>query len=108
MLTATNILWDFDKEEIYEKLDTMPIKEATESIGITPQRYTDMTTEKRHTIAETVLCHNPTRLNDFMGLPSECHLPETLTDTEDISDWLSDTYGFCHKGFEVKNTANES
>ena len=43
MLTATNILWDFDKEELYEKLDTMPIKEATESIGITPQRYTDMT-----------------------------------------------------------------
>ncbi len=22
---------------------------------------------------------------------------------DDVSDWLSDTYGYCHKGFEIVN-----
>ena len=46
------------------------------------------------------------------SLPTEVNIPEELTkgydgtnlDTyySDISDWLSDKYGFCHFGFEVK------
>ena len=36
------------------------------------------------------------------GLPDEVELPSSLTDEEEISDYLSDTYGFCHKGFLVQ------
>ena len=40
-------------------------------------------------------------------LPTEVEIPDYLiTDDEDdlldnISDWLSDEYGFCHFGFEL-------
>lgn len=34
-------------------------------------------------------------------LPKEVKIPENI-DEEDISDWLSDEYGFCHAGFELK------
>ena len=42
-------------------------------------------------------------------LPTEVEIPDYLiTDDEDdllddISDWLSDEYGFCHFGFELVN-----
>lgn len=34
------------------------------------------------------------------GLPTEVEIPDNV-DEEDISDWLSDEYGFCHAGFEL-------
>lgn len=42
-------------------------------------------------------------------LPTEVEIPDSLIDEEfgedyyysDISDWLSDEYGFCHFGFEL-------
>ena len=42
-------------------------------------------------------------------LPTEVEIPDYLiTDDEDdllddVSDWLSDEYGFCHFGFELVN-----
>lgn len=36
-----------------------------------------------------------------MGLPTEIEISEEV-DKEDVSDWLSDTYGFCHEGFELE------
>lgn len=40
----------------------------------------------------------PAELND---LPAEVQLPPDLEDEEAISDYLSDTTGFCHKGFQL-------
>lgn len=46
-------------------------------------------------------------LGDLEYLPTEVEIPSYLiTDDiddslEDISDWLSDEYGFCHDGFEL-------
>lgn len=45
----------------------------------------------------------------FENLPTEVEIPDYLiTDDEDdllddISDWLSDEYGFCHDAFELVN-----
>ena len=37
------------------------------------------------------------------NLPKEVQLPDKFTkeDAEEISDWLSDTYEFCHSGFSI-------
>ena len=35
-------------------------------------------------------------------LPVEVEVPSGMTDDEEISDWLTETYGFCHCGFELK------
>lgn len=44
----------------------------------------------------------------FDELPTEIEIPDYLVTDEDdllddISDWLSDEYGFCHEGFELVN-----
>ena len=45
----------------------------------------------------------------LLTLPTEVEIPNYLiTDDEDdlldeVSDWLSDEYGFCHNGFELVN-----
>ncbi len=38
---------------------------------------------------------------DLQNLPTEMDLPNGMTDPDEISDYLSDTTGFCHKGFSV-------
>lgn len=35
----------------------------------------------------------------FDSLPKEVKVPSRFSE----SDWLSDTYGFCHGGFEVED-----
>ena len=34
-------------------------------------------------------------------LPQSVEIPEGMTDIDEISDFLSDTYGFCHTGFDL-------
>lgn len=52
----------------------------------------DMTQEEMNEVLET--------------LPTEIEVPNYLGDDEDefldnVSDWLSDEFGFCHDGFEL-------
>lgn len=37
------------------------------------------------------------------NLPTEMEIPEDMTDEDEISDYLSNTTGFCHYGFELVN-----
>lgn len=44
----------------------------------------------------------------FDALPTEVEIPDYLITDEDdclddVSDWLSDEYEFCHDGFELVN-----
>lgn len=34
-------------------------------------------------------------------LPDEVEIPDVMVDEEEISDYLSDLTGFCHKGFRL-------
>lgn len=34
-------------------------------------------------------------------LPSEIEIPEGMIDEEQISDYITDYTGFCHRGFEI-------
>ena len=38
---------------------------------------------------------------DLHFLPNEIEIPEGIEDEDEISDYLSDVTGFCHKGFEL-------
>lgn len=35
-------------------------------------------------------------------LPSEIEIPEGMEDEDEISDYLSDTTGYCHKGYVLE------
>lgn len=37
----------------------------------------------------------------FRELPSEIEIPEGMIDEDEITDYLSDVTGFCHKGYEL-------
>lgn len=39
---------------------------------------------------------------DLESLPKEIEIPDGMTDEDGISDYLSDTTGFCHKGFAIE------
>lgn len=41
---------------------------------------------------------------DLDSLPKEVQIPDGMTDTEEISDYLSNLTGFCHRGFGLKET----
>jgi transcription elongation factor Elf1 len=103
MLKAVEIQWDFDMDEVYERLDYMKPIEAARFLGVPFDRYERMTTEERHDYAYDVFRHCPGLLDEFMGLPDAITVPDGMTDPEDISDWLSDEYGFCHEGFQLKD-----
>ena len=34
-------------------------------------------------------------------LPKEIEIPELMTDEDEISDYITEQTGFCHKGFEL-------
>ena len=44
---------------------------------------------------------------ESVDLPTEIEIPDGMTDEEEISDYLSDLIGFCHKGFELIEKENE-
>ena len=41
---------------------------------------------------------------DLDSPPKEVQIPDGMTDTEEISDYLSNLTGFCHRGFGLKET----
>ena len=100
-MKAYNIDWDIDIEEAFEKLDEMNYKSAASALGISADDYANMTTEERHDFAYDLFHHCPGELEDFMDLPTKVEIPKELTNEEDITEWLSDEYGFCIKGYKL-------
>lgn len=39
---------------------------------------------------------------DLELLPKEIEIPDWMTDEDEISDYLSNTTGYCHKGFYLE------
>lgn len=40
--------------------------------------------------------------SDLKRLPNEIDIPAGMSDDEEISDYLSDVTGFCHRGFVLE------
>lgn len=40
---------------------------------------------------------------DLESLPTEVRIPSGIDEDEEISDYLSDLTGFCHKGFAIED-----
>lgn len=38
----------------------------------------------------------------FVDLPDEIEIPEGMEDEDEISDYLSNTTGYCHRGFTLE------
>lgn len=42
------------------------------------------------------------RRSDLDYLPTEIELPEGMTNPDEISDYVSEFSGFCHRGFHIE------
>jgi hypothetical protein len=105
---AYDIDWNYEIEEVSAQLDNLTYENAAARLGIPKDRYANMTTDERLDYALDVLRHNKTTVADFFNLPEEVEIPEELEitdindDMSDVTDWLSDEYGFYINGYQVK------
>ena len=42
-------------------------------------------------------------LEDLNYLPTGIDIPDGMDDEDEISDYITDVTGFCHKGFELED-----
>ena len=45
---------------------------------------------------------------DLELLPQRVEIPEEMTDEDEISDYLSDLTGFCHRGFSLIKVSDKN
>lgn len=102
-MKVTNIKWDIDMDQIYDKLDNMTAENAAEALSLQKESYANMTTSERHDYAYETFHNHDEAAAEFMDLPTETEIPDDIADDEDaVSDYLSDKYEFCHKGFSLE------
>lgn len=102
-MRAVNIEWDVDLEDAMNKLDSLTIEEANETLKTAFNSKKDLEAVVRGFYKPHLY---PKYIAELMGLPTKVKVPKNLTDEEEISDWLTDTYGFCHKGFKLEEDKN--
>lgn len=100
-MKALNINWEIDFDEIYEKLDEMTAEKAAKALEISEEKYANMSTEERHDYAYDYFRHRIRAMEEFVGLPEEVEIPEGITDEEDITNYLSDEFGYLIRGYKL-------
>ena len=106
-LIAKDVQWDIDIDEVNDYLDEISEEKAAELLELPISKYHNMTEEERHDYAYDCIHHNRLRAAEIMGVPEDVEIPEGMYDPEDISDWLSDEYGWCHEGFVIDCDSTE-
>lgn len=113
-MKAINIKWDVDEDTIIDTFNNFVDDLAIKILGIPLTEYLKMSSEDRKSYVLSTFRHQPAKmsyiLNEF-GISEEIEIPETLLENyylgnlddfyEDVSDWLSNEYGFCHSGFNI-------
>lgn len=96
---AYNIEWDIDIDEVLDSLSLINEQERAKALDIPLDKYLAMSEEERRDYATSHFHHCPGALYDYLGLPAEVTIPEKITENEDITDWLSDKFGYCLYGY---------
>ena len=111
-MRITNIQWDVDFEEAWQKLKEMDYDESARIVGCPIDHWANMETQERYDYAYEYFHCRPGEIIDFLEIPDEVEIPAEIAEdpeyandwqglVEYISDWLSDEYGYCHEGFEI-------
>lgn len=102
-MKACNIEWSVDLNDIdiYGYIETKEASEASKELGIPYEYYINMSIEDIEDYVYEQCHRNPYFLGEFIGLPSSVELPDV--DDDVITEWLSDTYGFCVSYYELED-----
>ena len=105
---AYEIDWDIDKEEIIEKISELSDEEAAQILGIAIERFIKMSKEDIKDSFMSKFHRQPGALDDLFGLPQEIKIPTSFNieseddDMSEVTEWISDEYGYCINGYQVK------
>ena len=99
---AYNIKWDVDFVDFLETINGMTDGYASKALDCPIETYSAMNEEKFYDFVYKFYENNTDKLYEIMELPTEVEISSGIFDDEEVSDWLSDEYGFCHAGFELK------
>jgi hypothetical protein len=105
MIIAYDIKWDVDMEDVHNALADKSDDEIAGLLGCDTAKYAGMTDEEKEDLIDKTFREDDTKKIALMGLPTTVPIPDSITDEEDIPDWLSDTYGFCHYGYMLKESS---
>lgn len=114
-MKAAKIQWDVDTEDFLEALTSMESTKAAPILNMPVECYEDMSYEQLEQYVNGSWKKDSQTMAELMGLPSEVTVEDPCVekDAECASEWLSnylsETYGFCHKGFEftLEDTLSE-
>ena len=89
------IEWDSEINDYYRDGISLLIEKCK---AIAVKREMDETEKRLYAIN---IQWDVDREEDFNRLPQRIKIPEGMTDDDEISDYLSDMTGFCHRGFSI-------
>ena len=104
-MIATNVKWDVDEEDIENGLLEMSTEYIAKILDLSVDDCINKSPNDIYEYTIDLFHHCPAKLDDFLlyayDIPAKIEIPECFAcdDIEEISDWLSDEYGFCHNGF---------
>ena len=101
-MRAFNIQWVIDFDEVYDLFDSMDDKQAAEELGLSEKDYIKLFKEDRDSLIYEHYRKRQGELERLVGLPDDVEIPEEITDEEDITNWLSDEFGYCFEGYELE------
>ena len=106
-MKAVNIKWDVDTDDAVEYFCDVAENDpagVSEAIHIPYEIFIDMTWDEKEKAARNYFQNNPTQMAEFLGIPDEISIPDSVeSEKEDdaISNYITESTGYCHKGFTV-------
>lgn len=107
---AYDIYWDVDMEEVLDIVDALTPKGIETHLEINSTVYQSMNEDQKHGFVYGKFRHCPALLDRLLELPDKVRIPEVLAeeyrkskDASDITEYLSDVYGYCINGYNIKD-----
>ena len=100
-MKAINIDWDTDEQDVAEEvLDYASQKEIADLLKVDEKKIANINQDDLYDLIRDTFHHRPGLMDDYLGLPSSIEIPENVEKNE-IADWLTSTYEYCIRGFEL-------
>lgn len=102
MVYAYNIGWDIDIDDAVGQLMLMSVQDAAKALNIPVSKFSELSPTERESVAADKFRHCPGLMEDVCDLPAQVEIPENIEDdTEAITEYLSDKYGYCISGYKL-------
>ena len=91
--------WFVEPEELYEVFDMYSEREAANLLKIDLEIFQELTEEEWHNELDNQVRHRFLSAAKIVGLEEAVDVPVEDMDPDDITEWLSNTYGYLVNGW---------